>query len=289
MHTLTISSNGLGKRPVSQISVAQNGARNNDGITIKALPIDNGDWRHISAEKEWLEALTPTVLLWTQIAKTASNESAVTTALANIYAAGSVNLSSGNLKDALVPQIESITSTAMADAVSRVGMGQQYDTLTYYTSFGTKCSHIKYAGARQFCPGPPPSDQFSLLAFNGFPTGYAYQASRATDYLSLGVLLLHLIVALGHTLYLLLTRYSSASWEMVEELIVLAQVSRTDTKDLRNTKRGHQKVSHNGVEYPREDVCVCSRWRRGGGGVADWWRGLGRKWEGWKRGRSMGM
>ena len=263
-HILTKSTtNALGNSGPT-ISVAQNGARNNKGLVTKALPIDNGDWRHISAETEWLEALTPSVLPWTKVAKTASNESAVTTALANLYAAGGVNLSSENPKNAPVSQIESITSTAMADAISRVGLAQQYGTLKYYTSFGKKCSHIKFGGARQFCPGPPPSDQFTLLAFNGFhtgkqgnrsdepllrshPAGYAYKASRITDFLSIGVLLLHLIVALGHTLYLLLTRYSSASWDTVEELIVLAHVSRTDTRDLRNTSAGIKRFSTMGL------------------------------------------
>lgn len=260
-HILTKSSTSALGNSGPFISVTQIGARNNKEIVTKALPTDNGDWRHISAETEWLEALTPSVLLWTKVAKTASNESAMTTALANLYAAGDVKLSSGNLKDAPVPQIESITSTAMADAISRVGLAQQYDTLKYYTNFGNKCSEIKFGGGRQFCPGPPPSDQFTLLAFNGFLTGkqgnrsdeplltrshlagYAYKASRVTDYLSIGVLLLHLIVALGHTLYLLLTRYSSASWDTVEELVVLAHVSRTDTRDLRNTSAGIKRFS----------------------------------------------
>ena len=73
--------------------------------------------------------------------------------------------------------------------------------------------------------------------------GYAYKASRVTDYLSIVVLLLHMVVALAHTLYLLFTRLSSASWDTVEELIVLAQVSTTDTKDLRNTSAGIKRFS----------------------------------------------
>lgn len=68
-----------------------------------------------------------------------------------------------------------------------------------------------------------------------------------TDYLSVVVLLLHMIVALAHTLHLLLTRYSSASWDTLEELVVLAQVSRTDTKDLRNTSAGIKRLSTMGL------------------------------------------
>lgn len=74
-------------------------------------------------------------------------------------------------------------------------------------------------------------------------TGYAYKASRVTDYLSMVVLLLHIIVALAHTLYTFFTRLSSGSWDTVEELLVLAQVSRTDTTDLRNTGAGIKRFS----------------------------------------------
>ena len=48
----------------------------------------------------------------------------------------------------------------------------------------------------------------------------------------------HMVAALARTLYLLRTRLSSASWDTVEELTVLAQVSRSDTKDLTNTSAG---------------------------------------------------
>ena len=41
----------------------------------------------------------------------------------------------------------------------------------------------------------------------------------------------------------MLTRYSSDSWDSAEELILLAQVSRTDTKDLRHTSAGIKRFS----------------------------------------------
>lgn len=52
-----------------------------------------------------------------------------------------------------------------------------------------------------------------------------------------------MILALGHTMHLLITGYSSASWDTAEELIVLAQVSRTDARDLRNTSAGIKRFS----------------------------------------------
>ena len=143
--------------------------------TTTALPIDNGNWRHIAAELGWLEALTPIVPVWMKEPTLEVNQSFLTTALANLYLAADVVLVSPNSTHSpnrsWVERIESITATAMADAVSRVGLEQQYDTRKYYTNFGNGCSRINNAGGRQFCSGPPPHNQFSLLSFKGFLTG----------------------------------------------------------------------------------------------------------------------
>lgn len=231
----------------SDISVVQSGQRNNEAILTKALPINDGSWRHITAEQGWLDGLTPLIPQWMDEAKTALSKSTMTTALANLFIAGDVRLKTDNLTEGegrnWILNIETITSTAMADAISRVGLGQQYNTIKYYTSFGTQCTSIRGATPRKWCPGPPPYTQSSPLKFHGYLTGYAYKASRVTDYLSIVVLLLHMVVALIHTLYLLFTQLSSASWDTMEEFIVLAQVSRTDTKDLRNTSAGIKRFS----------------------------------------------
>ena len=108
-------------------------------------------------------------------AKTALNKSTLTTALANVFIAGDIRLKTepltGSGQSHWIQDIETITSTAMADAVSRVGLGQQYNTLKYYTSFATECTRIRGAEPREFCPGPPPYNQSSHLAFHGFLTG----------------------------------------------------------------------------------------------------------------------
>ena len=57
------------------------------------------------------------------------------------------------------------------------------------------------------------------------------------------MLLIHVIVALTHILQLLITRRSSACWDTVEDIITLAQISRTETKDLLNTGGGISRFS----------------------------------------------
>jgi len=65
--------------------------------------------------------------------------------------------------------------------------------------------------------------------------GYAFKASGATDFLSITVLCLHIIVPWAHIIYLLTTRRSSDCWDSVEEMLTLALTSKTDTRILQNT------------------------------------------------------
>ena len=65
--------------------------------------------------------------------------------------------------------------------------------------------------------------------------GYAFKASRATDFLSITVLCLHIIVAWAHIIYLLTTRRCSDYWVRAEEMLTLALTSKTDTRILQNT------------------------------------------------------
>ena len=51
------------------------------------------------------------------------------------------------------------------------------------------------------------------------------------------------VVALTHTLPLLKTRRSSGCWYTPEELLVLAQTSKTNTKELTNTSVGVKRLS----------------------------------------------
>lgn len=160
----------------SDISVLQSGQRNIRVILTDTFLIDDGNWRHIKAEQGWLDALTPLIPQWMNEAKTTLSKSTMTTALANVFIAANIRLKIDNLdrnNDGRywIQDIESITSTAMADATSRVGLGQQYRTPKYYTNFGTECKPIEGCGPRKWCPGRPPYDQSSLLAFRGFLTG----------------------------------------------------------------------------------------------------------------------
>jgi hypothetical protein len=69
-------------------------------------------------------------------------------------------------------------------------------------------------------------------------TGYGYQSSTSSDYLSLIVLFSHLLLALMHTVYIMSTRRTSGCWDTISELVALAQQSQPAGSELRNTCAG---------------------------------------------------
>lgn len=165
-----LSLSGFGRDTFS-ISTIRGGEQ--DNIITKALPIDDGSWTHISAEKSWLEALTPQVPLRSK--DSMKTTSRTTTALANLIAASGVNWNktkiSSKAAESDIMNIETVVSTAVADAVSRVGLARQYRSPKYYASFGTECTHLSAELPQIFCPGPPLPSNYTPLTFHGYQTG----------------------------------------------------------------------------------------------------------------------
>lgn len=160
----------------SDVSIVQSSKHDNRALASTVLPINDGSsWRHIAAEQAWLDGLTPLVPQWMDETKTARNKSTMTTAFANLFIATDARLRTDRPKKTMekywIQNIETVTSTAMADAISRIGLGRQYWSNKHYTGSGNKCTGIVGAAPRQFCPGPPPYGESSLLTFQGFLTG----------------------------------------------------------------------------------------------------------------------
>lgn len=69
-------------------------------------------------------------------------------------------------------------------------------------------------------------------------SGYSYSAIASTDYLSIVVLIVHVLLALGHTLQLIYFKRSSSAWDSIAELLTLSLNSRPPTHVLKNTSAG---------------------------------------------------
>ena len=152
------------------------------GLKHLTLPINDGSWTAISADQSWLEALTPLVPARSDNSMDTQVSDSKTTAITNLFLAAGVNWS----KTAISPKraslniqtIEWIVSTAVSDAIARVGLPQQYYSRNYYIDHGKECSRISRwlsnsggASGGFWCPGPPPDSNYTRLKFSGYMTG----------------------------------------------------------------------------------------------------------------------
>ncbi len=159
-HQKTASSRGLGSKG-SFVGTKGSEMRSNGEIHTKALLIDEGRWTRISAEQSWLDAPTLLVPVWAgKTLTTASKSETSITALPTLVIAPSVSLTTANMTNSAeqwwISEIETVVSTAMADAISRVGLAQQYDSLKFYSSTKSlqkQCVSIHGDANRYFCLG----------------------------------------------------------------------------------------------------------------------------------------
>ena len=85
------------------------------------------------------------------------------------------------------------------------------------------------AGSEKYKSYPPPlafeARRLSEHHFNSSRTGYVYQASGATDCLSISVHALYVAIVVFHNASSMISRRSFAGWDTVEEMLLLAKNS----------------------------------------------------------------
>lgn len=89
----------------------------------------------------------------------------------------------------------------------------------------------------------PPIYMIALALANECLILVAYKASTTTDYLALSVVIIHLVIAVGHTVLLLTRKESSGCWDTLPELLALAQQSAPSTTVLKNTSTGIYRLN----------------------------------------------
>ena len=129
-------------------------------------PNENGFWRRITADYDWLQALTPIV----PSLASRSNSLEQTTELGNLLLAAGFNLELPSFQMGVVPikGIESILSTAIADAVSRIGLEHRDGFKEIQTSSSARCINYPWAAP---CPEPVEDIHRTPLTFTGYLTG----------------------------------------------------------------------------------------------------------------------
>ena len=144
----------------------------------------------------------------------------------------------------------------ITDALSRTGSELVLNssgptstwTLESYTKtsdFGSQLLRSNGVGTALLRPTKNPVVEESVVITIG---GYSYAATNITDYASIALLLVHLLLALCYTLYTVCyTSQSSSAWDTLTELMVLMQNSRPADRVLRNANAGIKEAGTYGV------------------------------------------
>jgi hypothetical protein len=215
-------------------------------------PYANSSWTRIDLDESWLQILTPPSTM-----KSTGNSTRNLTTLESILANSAIiDTTLINSVDQTVTwndmqiggsnrtvYLEWIVSLLVTDGLARQGSSKALNTsgpvpewslLDYVPRPDFNKSLL---GSGQALERPP---TLNITTFNWRLTiqGLSYKASLSTDYLSISVLLGHIVLAMAHTLWLLYKRQSSGCWDTITELVTLAQNSRPAHAVLKNTSTG---------------------------------------------------
>ena len=264
VHSLTQSPYyGLGN-PGSPVTATISSRNSDQYIVDGVLPVNSSDWTLIDADTEWLEGALGYNTPFHELADPGSakitnaraeTQTSALGAFLMTVGTGIVNMTTANVESwstTILSRIEPVISTAFADAMSRTGYAQQAATIDFKTDFAKECMPITGSTHRHYrlCPGPSKdaTGNFTNMMLNGSTNGkqpfhcivslnlkpdtyfftqlgYAYKAARPTDFLSIAILLLYILIVVTHIFCLLVTRRSTTCWNTIEELFLLAKSS----------------------------------------------------------------
>ena len=192
------------------------------GYQYNFLPIDDGSWRRVQIDIDWLNILTPLL----------GNSTSGWTSLAALLTDMGMDNSTGSIVHwSDVPSVlETIIATFVADGMSRQGYTANGGSSTHFTDALSLLPWDNSASSQQSLLAgtyafPPPVGTATQLHWSVVVSGYAYRADSLAYYLALTVLFLHAALALGHVAYILRTRVCCDAWDSLVELMVLTAKS----------------------------------------------------------------
>lgn len=145
------------------------------------------------------------------------------------------------------PFIEAIISSILVDGISRTGSSYAFNTEGPSSSWPISSYEplpnfdgLLLAGKPALKQPEVPASDFTTLHVEMEITGFAFRVSLA-GYLSMAVLGTHILMAVVHTIWILVYGQTSASWNSVSELIALSQNSEPAPISLANTGGGIER------------------------------------------------
>jgi hypothetical protein len=211
------------------------------------LPEPGPSWRKIDVTEQWLDAINfelPDDIRGSLPSGITSLEALIDAPDVN-YGVNDLQENYGDPNTLTI--VEHVVASVFADALSRIGTWRTFnltvpvtESMEYmlYNQTADFASQLLLNGEALYPPPDLTTGNYTRFNMTQTITGYAYKAQALTDWLAAAVLLIHLVFALGHTIYTVVTGRSSECWDTLPELLALSQQSRQSTKALKNTSAG---------------------------------------------------
>jgi hypothetical protein len=211
------------------------------------LPTDGGSWRRIQFDPSWISSVD-FLMTDPSVNTTWQNR----TSLSTLITASGIVDKLASLDPTAVAYLEYILTTVFADALSRTSSHLSYtsdpDThiadwpLLNYNSTPTTPGILSWSRAITPADASQNPSKYTKMHMQQTVTGFGCKASGPSDYLCILILLVHLILASGHTIYVLgFSHRTSGCWDTFSELVALAQQSIPAKRVLRNTCAGIER------------------------------------------------
>lgn len=135
--------------------------------------------------------------------------------------------------------LEMLLASVFANGISRYGSRHAFDQISIHDSpynpsrwllkslprasdyHGSLLSNKPHHDA--ILPAPSSADsKYVTLRMHMHVVGYAWYTSNSSDYLAITVVVIYMLIALAHTIWVVATGLTSSSWDTVTELLGLA-------------------------------------------------------------------
>jgi hypothetical protein len=220
-------------------------------------PIDDGTWKQVSADLDWLYTLTPFLNSSVSPPPPQTRDLPGWTSLGSLLATAGFDNSTSLIQSdggwaSLTSALESVIAILVTEGMARIGLTENMRAEIYYKDAGIP---YLYSGLTDTiypfydsilkddskCIVPQQhidADNLTKAHWDVLVSGYAYKADSIAYYLAIAVLLLHAAMALAHMAHcLLFKQLSSDAWDSFEEMMALSYNSRPEGK-LRNASPG---------------------------------------------------
>lgn len=192
------------------------------------LPKNDGTWKSISLDPEWLDTLTPVI---EKNGKNQTTLTAIFTAIGLINGTHHIPQSSDGT-DLVYDTAANVIATLVTDGISRIGMHSQDHNPTILAGKIEPENYQAFFSGDPKRPSyvyPPPYNVASAnqtqMTWYMTISGLSYKADDTANILALTLLLVYVFMALMHMGWVLITKSAFDAWKDVAELLLLAKKS----------------------------------------------------------------